>query len=102
MYTCTSPRTSAVMYIRVRGIDVLKCIHVPALERERSCIFVVGYRCIEVYTCTSRRTCTVMYICGRGISVLKCIHVPALERERSCIFVVGARSCIFVVGVSVY
>ena len=45
-----------------RGISVLKCIHVPALERERSCICVVGKRsCIFVVG--------VMYICGRGISL---------------------------------
>ena len=46
------------MYICGRGISVLKCIHVPALERERSCICVVGKRsCIFVVG--------VMYICGR-------------------------------------
>jgi hypothetical protein len=61
------------MYICSRGIGVLKCIHVPALERERSCIFVVGER--------------------------SCIFVVG---KRSCIFVVGERSCIFLVGVSVY
>jgi hypothetical protein len=48
------------MYICSRGIGVLKCIHVPALERERSCIFVVGKR--------------------------SCIFVVG---KRSCIFVVG-------------
>jgi hypothetical protein len=39
MYICGK---WAVMYICGRGVSVLKCIHVPALERERSCIFVVG------------------------------------------------------------